>query len=73
MPSGNPRAFINVGIASAQLVSGGSGTFVGSLVGVYATCNGAGSALKCPAGGNLFVDRWRYTGDGQVVSLDEEL
>lgn len=70
-PFSNPRAAMKIGIASAQLVSGGSGTFVGSLVGTYATCNGAGSASKCPGGGSLYIDRWRYTGDGQMTSTRE--
>jgi hypothetical protein len=68
MPLSIPGAAMKIGIASAQLVSGGSGTFVGSLIGTYATCNGAGSASKCPDGGNLYVNRWRYTGDGQIIS-----
>ncbi|KAK9422274.1 putative Glycoside hydrolase family 43 protein [Seiridium unicorne] len=70
-PSDNPNAQILVGTASAELLSGGNGTFVGSLVGAYATCNGAGDGLDCPEGGNAYVRSWRYTGTGQYVSATE--
>jgi len=60
-----------IGTASAELVSGGNGSFVGSLVGAYATCNGAGSGVTCPPGGNAYFNRWRYTGQGQYVSATE--
>jgi beta-xylosidase len=62
-----------VAAASAQLVSGGTGSFVGSLVGVYATCNGAGSGTSCPKGGNAYFQRWRYTGEAQAISATEEV
>ena len=68
MPAENPSAAIKVGTASAQLVSGGNGTFVGSLVGAYATCNGAGEGLDCPHGGEAVFTRWRYTGMGQQIA-----
>lgn len=71
MPAANPNARIILGTASAQLVSGGRGTFVGSLVGAYATCNGAGAGLDCPAGGNAYFRRWRYTGAAQYISATE--
>ncbi|OQE21891.1 hypothetical protein PENSTE_c011G01928 [Penicillium steckii] len=67
MPSTRPQAAIDIGSASAQLVSGGSGTFVGSLVGAYATCNGVGSGSDCTQGGEVYIDRWRYSGHGQVI------
>ncbi|ETS75452.1 hypothetical protein PFICI_12396 [Pestalotiopsis fici W106-1] len=70
-PSSNPNARIILGTASAQLVSGGSGTFVGTLVGAYATCNGAGEDLDCPEGGNAYVQNWRYTGSAQAISAVE--
>ncbi|KAJ5692280.1 glycoside hydrolase family 43 protein [Penicillium macrosclerotiorum] len=68
MPSANPNAAIRIGIMSAQFVSGGSGTFVGSLIGMYATCNGIGSGSECPSDtSNVYFDRWRYTGNGQAI------
>ncbi|KAL2118066.1 hypothetical protein VTJ04DRAFT_7726 [Mycothermus thermophilus] len=55
--------------ASAELLSGGSGSFVGTLLGVYATCNGAGSGLDCPKGTpDAYFTRWNYVGDGQYVT-----
>jgi hypothetical protein len=72
MPANNPAAAIKVGTASAQLVSGGNGTFVGSLVGAYATCNGAGGGDDCPTKGDAVFTRWRYTGMGQQIS-DEKV
>ncbi|KAK4239382.1 glycosyl hydrolase [Achaetomium macrosporum] len=60
---------IELGTASAELLSGGSGSFVGTLIGVYATCNGAGRGVDCPAGTpNAYFRRWRYTGDGQFYT-----
>ncbi|KAI1806022.1 glycoside hydrolase family 43 protein [Daldinia bambusicola] len=67
----DPEARIDVGTASAGVVSGGSGSFVGSLVGAYATCNGAGAGVVCPEGGEAYLTRWRYTGAGQYVSETE--
>jgi hypothetical protein len=71
MPAANPNAKIILGTASARLISGGSGSFVGSLVGAYATCNGEGTGLDCPAGGNAYFKRWRYTGAAQYISATE--
>lgn len=62
-----------VGTAPASLVSGGNGSFVGSLVGAYATCNGAGTGLDCPAGGNVLVKQWKYTGLAQYFSATESV
>jgi len=60
---------IVVGSAWAGLVSGGTGPFTGVLVGVYATCNGAGSGVECPNGGDkAYWQRWRYSGQGQEVA-----
>ncbi|KAF4458242.1 xylosidase arabinosidase [Fusarium albosuccineum] len=57
-----------IGTASASLVSGGgAGQFVGSLLGAYATCNGQGSGLDCPKGGNTYVKRWRYKPVAQEI------
>ncbi|KAI1428572.1 glycoside hydrolase family 43 protein [Xylaria sp. FL1777] len=73
MSAGNPKAELVIGTASAGLVSGGNGSFVGSLVGAYATCNGAGSGFTCPEGGNAYFSRWRYTGEAQYISATESV
>ena len=73
MPASNPNAKIIIGTASAELVSGGRGSFVGTLVGAYATCNGAGAGLDCPDGGTAHFQRWRYTGAAQYISEDESV
>ncbi|KAI1646280.1 glycoside hydrolase family 43 protein [Daldinia loculata] len=72
-PAADPDARMLVGAASAGLVSGGNGSFVGSLVGAYATCNGAGVGVEveCPQGGEAYFTRWRYSGAGQYVSATE--
>ncbi|KAI0842445.1 glycoside hydrolase family 43 protein [Hypoxylon sp. FL0890] len=70
-PAAHPKASILIGTASAGLVSGGNGSFVGSLVGAYATCNGAGTGVECPRGGNAYFNHWRYTGKGQYISETE--
>ncbi|OAL06297.1 hypothetical protein IQ06DRAFT_241020 [Phaeosphaeriaceae sp. SRC1lsM3a] len=60
---------IKIGIASTAQLSGGTGSFVGTLIGVYATCNGAGQGLDCPADTpNAYFTRWRYTGIKQYIS-----
>lgn len=61
---------VKLGEVPAQLVSGGNGTFIGSLLGAYATCNGAGEGLDCPEGGDLVANRWRYTGLAQLIEED---
>ncbi|KAI0540505.1 glycosyl hydrolase [Xylaria digitata] len=73
MPARNPKAKLAIGVALAGLVSGGNGSFVGSLVGAYATCNGAGSGTTCPQGGNAYFSRWRYTGEAQYISATESI
>lgn len=70
MPASNPNMKMIIGTASAALVSGGDGSFVGSLVGTYATCNGAGRGAKCPEGGVAYFQHWRYTGAAQQISAD---
>ncbi|KAK6951018.1 hypothetical protein Daesc_007547 [Daldinia eschscholtzii] len=70
-PAADPYARILVGTASAGLMSGGNGSFVGSLVGAYATCNGAGAGVVCPEGGEAYLTRWRYSGAGQYISETE--
>ncbi|KAK4165461.1 glycosyl hydrolase [Cladorrhinum sp. PSN259] len=65
---------MELGSASAELLSGGSGSFVGTLIGVYATCNGAGSGTDCPSGTpNAYFNRWRYTGAAQYISATESV
>ncbi|KAL2162894.1 hypothetical protein VTH06DRAFT_6730 [Thermothelomyces fergusii] len=73
MPASAPgperTARIEVGTAPAELLSGGSGSFVGTLIGVYATCNGAGTGVDCPDGTPpAYFTRWRYTGQGQFYT-----
>jgi beta-xylosidase len=55
---------MELGKASTAQVSGNTGSFVGTLIGAYATCNGAGSDhLDCPAATpNAWFKRWRYEG-----------
>ncbi|KAK0623908.1 glycoside hydrolase family 43 protein [Immersiella caudata] len=69
MLASDTKTKIAIGTGRGELLSGGSGSFVGTLVGVYATCNGNGSGLDCPSGTpNAHFQRWRYTGAGQFVS-----
>jgi hypothetical protein len=60
---------LELGKAATSQVSGNTGSFVGTLIGVYATCNGAGDdVLNCPASTpNAWYKRWRYTGVKQWV------
>lgn len=62
---------LEIGVASAKVVSGGNGSFVGSLVGVFNTCNGQGYGVECPSGGTANFNRWRYYGQGQQISTTE--
>ncbi|EME82017.1 glycoside hydrolase family 43 protein [Pseudocercospora fijiensis CIRAD86] len=73
MPSSNPAASIILGTASAEILSGGIGRFIGTLVGVFATCNGgAGSGNVCEGnGGDAHFSRWRYSGAAQKISDHE--
>ncbi|KAI6808932.1 xylosidase : arabinofuranosidase [Hortaea werneckii] len=72
-PTDRPNEKIIIGHASAEVVSGGSGPFVGTLLGAYATCNGAGStnSTTCPGGGNAYFSRWRYSGAAQQIAQVE--
>ncbi|KAM7189139.1 Glycosyl hydrolase, five-bladed beta-propellor domain containing protein [Rhypophila sp. PSN 637] len=72
-PADDPTSSVLVGTASGALLSGGNGSFVGSLVGAYATCNGAGSGVNCPAGGTAYFKRWRYEGDAQFVTATKSI
>jgi hypothetical protein len=71
MPVGDPESRIVVATASGQLLSGGTGSFVGSLVGAYATCNGEGTGAECPGEGKAIFQRWRYTGEAQYITTTE--
>ncbi|KAH7123661.1 glycosyl hydrolase [Dendryphion nanum] len=63
---GDEATKFDMGTASAELLSGGTGSFVGTLIGVYATCNGTGEGLRCPEGtAKAYFKRWRYTGEKQ--------
>ncbi|KAH9238273.1 glycoside hydrolase family 43 protein [Colletotrichum gloeosporioides 23] len=66
-----PENKIMMATVSARLVSGQSGPFTGALLGVYATCNGAGTGLECPSGGDVYVTEWMYTGKGQFYTADD--
>lgn len=62
-----------IGTASGALLSGGTGSFVGSLVGVYATCNGNGEGEECPDGTAAYFTNWRYTPIAQFIDADESI
>ncbi|KAK1760276.1 Non-reducing end alpha-L-arabinofuranosidase BoGH43A [Echria macrotheca] len=68
----DPASKITVGTAWAGLVSGGTGPFTGVLLGIFNTCNGAGQGEECPDGGDkAYWQRWRYTGKGQEIAMNE--
>ncbi|VUC31518.1 unnamed protein product [Clonostachys rosea] len=62
---------IEVGTVSGRLVSGQSGPFTGTILGVYATCNGSGDGSRCPPDGDVYVKRWTYAGHGQLYTSSE--
>jgi beta-xylosidase len=65
---------MDIGKASAAQLSGGTGSFVGTLIGIYATCNGAGSDLDCPADApKAYFKRWRYAGVSEYISATESM
>lgn len=68
MPAAEPQKGITVGAASGSLLSGNTGPFTGSLIGIFVTCNGAGNEDTCPEGGNAYFQRWQYTGIAQYIS-----
>ncbi|KLU86320.1 xylosidase/arabinosidase [Magnaporthiopsis poae ATCC 64411] len=70
---GSPgSAAIVLGRVSSQLVSGGTGQFVGALLGAFATCNGAGDkGVACPDAVPAYVTRWKYTAEGQHVAPND--
>ncbi|KAJ8115066.1 hypothetical protein ONZ43_g4752 [Nemania bipapillata] len=59
---------IQVGQAPSSVVSGGSGSFVGSVIGGFATCNGAGIGDSCPHQDIAYFQTWKYVGMGQQIS-----
>jgi beta-xylosidase len=64
---------ISFGRASTVQVSP-PGSFTGTLIGVYATCNGAGSGLDCPATTpKAYFRKWRYKGSEQYISETESV
>jgi len=75
LASDKPSAVTEIGKASAAQLSGGTGSFVGTLIGVYATCNGAGtSELDCPTDTpKAYFKRWRYNGVRQWISATESI
>ncbi|KAH8590359.1 hypothetical protein B0O99DRAFT_691583 [Bisporella sp. PMI_857] len=53
-----------MGTASSEIVSGGSGPFTGTLVGIYATSNGGQG--REPA----YFRRWKYQNIAQEIEED---
>ncbi|KAH7184174.1 glycosyl hydrolase [Fusarium oxysporum] len=66
-----PRVVIGTVTTSAVSGRGGSGFFVGSILGAFSSCNGAGFGKECPQGGDLLIKTWVYTGVGQKISSVE--
>jgi beta-xylosidase len=68
---------LEMGTAPAELIShldsAKSGTFIGGLLGVYATCNGAGGGVDCPEGGVGKFQRWRYEPIAQYVDYEKSI
>ncbi|KAG8625915.1 hypothetical protein KVT40_006316 [Elsinoe batatas] len=55
---------LDFGFAPATILSGGTGPFTGTLLGMYATSNGG--AGRTPA----YFGRWRYRGEAQQIDKD---
>ncbi|KAE8139975.1 glycosyl hydrolase [Aspergillus pseudotamarii] len=51
-----------VGYADSTIVSGDTGRFTGTLVGVYATSNGGSGTT------DAYISNWRYEGQGQKIN-----
>ncbi|KAL2785148.1 concanavalin A-like lectin/glucanase domain-containing protein [Aspergillus keveii] len=68
-PAGKPSATIVLGRASSGIVSGGERRFVGTLVGVFATTNGA--QINTRPATPAYVRRWKYTPIAQEISEGE--
>ncbi|KAI6257225.1 hypothetical protein MCOR19_006355 [Pyricularia oryzae] len=62
-PAEEGAAKITLGTVASRFVSGGKGPFTGTLVGVYATCNGQGEGEVCPEDAPAaYVSRVTYEG-----------
>lgn len=62
----NPIATtIVLGTGAARIVSGGSGVYLGTILGLFATANGGNSSI--PA----YFERWRYSPIAQKISEGE--
>jgi hypothetical protein len=57
---------IALGTVSSIHVSHG---VLGAKVGVFSTCNGAGSGVDCPPGGMPVFTKWTYLHTGQIIAL----
>ncbi|KAF7593002.1 hypothetical protein BBP40_012161 [Aspergillus hancockii] len=53
-----------IGYADSTIVSGDTGRFTGSLIGVYATSNGGSGTTEA------YISNWRYEGQGQKIDHD---
>jgi hypothetical protein len=60
---GNDDAII-LGTAPSWLISGSSGSFVGGLLGMYATTNGANGEVKADIPRIQYIPEGQYIGDG---------
>ncbi|KAL3483774.1 xylosidase : arabinofuranosidase [Aspergillus germanicus] len=67
--AGKPSGTIVLGRVSSGTVSGGEGRFVGTLIGVYATTNGAEVKTRPPA--PAYIRHWKYTPIAQEISEGE--
>ncbi|OLN87271.1 Non-reducing end alpha-L-arabinofuranosidase BoGH43A 5 [Colletotrichum chlorophyti] len=63
-PASRPEEYVEIGSASALIVSGGTGPFSGAIIGAYATNNGGKG--QTPA----YFSRWRYTPVAQKIEQD---
>ncbi|KAI9162971.1 Non-reducing end alpha-L-arabinofuranosidase BoGH43A [Paramyrothecium foliicola] len=63
-PAARPEEYLELGSASGQIVSGGSGPFTGTILGAYATNNGGEGTT--PA----YFSKWRYTPVAQKIDHD---
>ncbi|KAL3471160.1 glycosyl hydrolase [Aspergillus californicus] len=66
-----PRKKIEVGTADARLLSGDTGRFTGTLVGVYSSRDGHRQTSTGGKGDDFaYFSNWRYEGHGQKVDYD---
>ncbi|KAE8379922.1 glycosyl hydrolase [Aspergillus bertholletiae] len=57
-----PSQKLVIGHADSRIVSGDTGRFTGTLVGVYATSNGGSGTA------DAYIRNWRYEGQGQKIA-----